>query len=236
MILQALRNEVIAQSSQAVWDDICQNASDTLMCIACGGSSDPFKNHCTEHLTEYGINPTQIQGFIDAIDNYTHIITNSGRFYLYENNRWVTDSDDSYGSNYHQMNENGGTGSIPVAEWEHLGIIVNKGDIIKELKFVCRTNSNEVTDIEFYIVNRVPTPITRWETGLDNDSEDVSTPIFQGNFVIPGMSGNMTDIRRRIMDINFQIPEDSFLSIYLRPVGDLDDTRYLYATWKWTIQ
>ena len=103
------------------------------------------------------------------------LINISGRFYCYTNNRWVTDSDDNYGSQYYQFNENCGTGLTPLIEWEHKGIIIPAGRKIKALHFAGDSNNSQITDLELYAVIRKPNPITKWETGMDGDGEQTRT-------------------------------------------------------------
>lgn len=172
-------------------------------------------------------------------DKPTSLITNSGRFYMYTNNRWITDSDDNYGTNYYQFTEGGGTAVNPVIEWEHMGFFVPKGKKIKKLHFTCRTNSAEVTDVEIYGFLRHPNPITVWETGMDADGEDTVVDLFREFFVSDApiaLAGNMVDRRRRTFTADIEVPEDSYLSIYVKPVGTITATRYLTASYTWEIE
>ncbi|MEL7428012.1 MAG: hypothetical protein AAFN81_33825 [Bacteroidota bacterium] len=164
-----------------------------------------------------------------------YTIQGAARFYCYTNNRWVTDSDDNYGTNYHQANENGGTGATPIVEWEHLGNLISQGRTINRLKIVGHSNNLQITDMEIYIVAKFPDTDARWETGIDNDAEDVTDVLFQGNFKTPTMTGNMNDLMKRDIQINYTFPRDGFLSLYVRPVGTLTATRYWRATWVWEI-
>lgn len=169
----------------------------------------------------------------------TSLIATSGRFYLYTDLRWVTDSDDNYGAAYYQFNESGGTGLDPITEWEHMGFFIPKGKTVKKLHFTCRANNTEVTDFEIHAVLRRPDPITRWETGMDNDAEDVDTLLLRDLFVAGSpitLGGNMGDRRRRTFDINTEATEDSYLSIYIKPIGVLSATRYLMTSYTWEIE
>lgn len=169
----------------------------------------------------------------------TSLLNNSGRFYLYTDNRWVTDSDDNYGLSYYQFNENCGTGVDPLIEWEHMGIFIPKGRTIKKLHFTCRANNVQVTDVEIYGLLRHPNPITRWESGMDNDSEDTVIELFRELFVenaSPALNGNMADRRRRTFVLDTEVPEDSYLSIYIKPVGTLTANRYLTTSYTWEVE
>jgi len=147
----------------------------------------------------------------------------------------VTDSDDNYGPNYYQMNETCGTGVLPDIEWEHMGYLIPKGKYIKDLKFAGKSNNTQVTDLEVYVICRRPDPITRWDTGMDNDLEDVQDVLYSGLFKEIQHTGNMNDFMLKTIDINYLVPEDSMISIYLRPVGGITATRYYSATWTWQI-
>lgn len=166
-------------------------------------------------------------------------IRRSGRFYLDTDNRWITSSDDLYGTNYYQFAENAGTGATPITEWEHMGEMIKAGTTIKTLNFAARANNLEVTDLEFYIIARQPNPITRWQTGLDNDGEDVNTLLHNGLYHTPAVgvtfSGAMNDLHWREIDINHTVTEDCILSIYLRPLGTITARRYLYSSWLWEL-
>ncbi len=166
----------------------------------------------------------------------TQLVSYSGRFYMYSDSRWVTESDDNYGSGYYQFAENAGYGTEPIYEWEHMGTMVPAGKVIKNLRFACRCNSSNVTDLEMRVVCKMPNPSSRWQTGVDNDSEVTITELYSGDFVDGTMSGNMQDMRMRKFDLNnFEAAEDCYLSIYIKPVRTGGGTKYLYSNWTWEI-
>jgi len=159
-------------------------------------------------------------------------ISGAGRFYCYSNRRWVTDSDDNYGSNLHQMNENCGTGTEPIIEWEHMGTLVQPGDVISKLHFSGKSNNNQVSDLEMRIVLKRPSNSSAWETGFDADGEVINEVIFSGNYKTAAMTGDMTDFMKRVIEFDPHVVEhQSMLSIYLRPIGTITGTRYFRATW-----
>lgn len=167
----------------------------------------------------------------------TSLIHCSGRHYLYADRRWVTSSDDQYGTNYYQIAESGGTGAEPIYEWEHMGNIIPKGRKIKNLTLIGRTNNTQVTNLELRVVCKRPNPITRWETGIDNDSEVSIDVLFSGLFKTTEMTGNTNDMMKRLIDLgNYEVPEDSMLSLYVKPVGTLTGTRYFYSNWVFEIE
>lgn len=168
------------------------------------------------------------------------LINGSGRFYDYADKRWVTDSDDNFGGNIENMNESGGTGANPLVEWEHMGILIPSGTLIRKLHMIGRTNNNDVTDQEFSLILRRPNPITRYQTGFDNDAEIETIEIYRGLWrdMVEGstgtpFSGNMNDRHGAIVDINFFLKGNAELSIYSRPVGTNTATRYFTHSYTW---
>lgn len=172
-------------------------------------------------------------------------IHNSGRFYLNRNRAWVTDSDDIYGVRFFQFGEQAGRGSSPVVGWEHQGFLVKKGQTIIEFVMSGRSNTGQVTDLEFALIFKRPNPISRWSTGIDNDREDfheLMTPQFKFKDAVsdtegqPNYAGDMNDTHRFIKEINYICPEDGFISIYVRPEGNLSSRRFFPCSYCWEVQ
>lgn len=167
----------------------------------------------------------------------TRLIPNSGRFYLYNNNRWVTDSDDNYGTNYYQFNENCGTDADPLIEWEHKGIVIPPGKIIKALHFGGDCNVTLVQDLEIVLVLRTP---NSWETGLSADTDDTEIVLYRDFFLNPAVgtqfTGNLFSTHNRTIELDQEVLDKSYLSIYLRPVGTFTGTRYFRSSYTWEIQ
>lgn len=166
----------------------------------------------------------------------TSLICGSGRWYCNADFRWVTCSDDNYGSSYYQFNESGGSGEDPICEWEHLGEIIPSGKKINKLFFLARANSTQITDFIISIQIRVPNPLTRYQSGIDNDGEMNNIEIYRGNFVEVGWSGNMADRRMKEIVLNHEVKDLSQLSIYIKPIGVNTGTRYLTTSWTWEIE
>ena len=166
-------------------------------------------------------------------------INNAGRVYCTQN-RWVTNSDDLYGPNYNQFNENCGSGNNPNIEWEHMGDLILPGTRVKSLTVAGRTTNNSVDDIEVYGLIRKPNPISRWETGMDNDSEDAVTDVFRGLFSNSGefthSGNNSNDMRLQRWEFDVPVTDYSMLSLYLRPVGNFSGTRHFPMTYVWELE
>lgn len=164
-------------------------------------------------------------------------IANSGRFYSYTNARWVTDSDDNYGGNNFQLNESGGTGTNPIYEWEHLGILLPSGTTLKSLNFACRSNNNQTSDFRIQVVERKPIVGTGWQSGIDADGEMTNTVVYEDTWrnSVGSFSGNMNDLHGAIMPINHTLSDLAMVSIYIKPIETNSATRYILATWTWEI-
>lgn len=175
-----------------------------------------------------------IQG--PAGPNSPSLILQSGRAYCYTDLRWVTGSDDNYGTSYYQFNESGGTGLEPVVEWEHQGQLIPQGRTLRNLYIAGRCNNVELTDVQIYIVMKHPTPITRWQTGYDNDGEDVVTVLYNDLWMTPTGGGTIftgatNDARMRSITLDHTVSETGYFSIYYKPVGALTANRYFLHNW-----
>lgn len=187
---------------------------------------------------------TQIGNRMKSASRYT--VGHSGRVYLYAaDDRWVTPYDDLYGPAYYQNAENGGTGTTPIIEWEHSGEMVKKGQIIHQLMLRGRvTDANAISDVELYAVyTRPDTEARLFNTGLDNDGEDIHTVLYQGLWRAGGgdesahSGGVINDKYRRHIDLNFTVPEHGDLRLYFKPISvdPRPDTSndYFYQAHKW---
>ena len=164
-------------------------------------------------------------------------IIQTGRYYAYTDLRWVTGDDDNYGPAYYQNNESGGTGTDPIVEWEHIGTLIPDGAKVKRITIRARTNNTTLTDGEFVIYKRSPSPVTRWETGFDNDGEDTVIELYRGMWWNnieagqPTFTGSTNDRHQRVFvmddtnDANLFTKDDE-LMIYFKPFGTLSANRY----------
>lgn len=163
------------------------------------------------------------------------LLSVSGRHYLRQN-RWYTGADDQYGFAYYQFSEYAGTGSTPLLEWEHMGVFLEAGQRLGKFRIAGRTNSTTVSDVQMFIVLRYPDNPSRWETGYDSDNEMGFTVLHNDMFANPSTGtpfsgGNMMDMRRRIIDLDHEVQQDCFFSIYMRPTTTSTSTRYFYHNW-----
>lgn len=171
------------------------------------------------------------------------IYQNSGRFYCYTSNNWVTDGDDNYGNNYYQFAETGASGAVPVYEWEHQGLLVQKKTTLKQFIISGRMNATDIADIKFHLVFRYPTLETGFINGYDNDGEMSSEVIYDDYFfnpdneVISGQpfGGAINDIHRRDINLNYTFNRDGFLSLYAKTLNTSTSTRYFLCSYRYDI-
>jgi hypothetical protein len=174
---------------------------------------------------------------------YMYVQQQSGRFYCYTDNRWISSSDDNYGSNYYQFAESGGKADNPVIEWEHQGVLMDKGETVRRLTFNARSNNNEVTDFNIRVYARFPTNPDKWRTGLSGDANMTNelllddmfmNPVDTPNWDLP-FTGNMKLHHRRTINLDYQMPADGWLSLYIKPKGIIKSTRYIMSTFRYDI-
>jgi len=158
----------------------------------------------------------------------TFQINNSGRVYLYNDTRWVTNSDDNYGPAYYQWVESGGTNADPAMEWEHKGDFVRAGTTLHELAIFGRIlNIATISDLEILVVytDAQGKLEATTGTGLDNDGEDVHTTLWRGFWKAGGVGVSaktipINDETKIIMPLgDFVVPNDGDVRIYFKPVN-----------------
>lgn len=171
------------------------------------------------------------------------LIPLSGRFYMETTigTRWVTDSDDNYGFNYHQLLEPSGDNQLnPIREWEHMGLVIPKGRSVKGLTMRGRANNVSVGDIEMVFMKTVSNPVSRETTGVDSDAEVTNTEIWRGLWLSSTdgngpMTGAINDRHTRYWTFDESFPDGGELSVYLRPTLPQTIRRYFNAAWTWEI-
>jgi len=152
-------------------------------------------------------------------------IRGSGRIYAYADNRWVTNSDDNYGTNYYQ----------------HQGDIILPGTIIKSLTVITRAtddgvpDGNGITDMSIKAIVKHPDPITRWETGVDSDGE-VSVDDIYSFKMMDAATGNVNDMHMRTVAIEHEVLQASLLSLYFKPEGARTATDYIQFSYMFQLQ
>lgn len=143
-----------------------------------------------------------------------------GRFYCYTNNRWVTHQT-SYGVQGENSSTNGGSGSDPAVGWEHMGVFLPQGAALKSLDGFLRASSTEVTGYDV----QVHFQTGPFDTGWNTDAETVRTSVAtqSGNTFLPGFNRLDLDLA------GFEAPADGFAVLFIRPIGTISATRYIYG-------
>lgn len=156
-----------------------------------------------------------------------------GRIYCYADNRWVTCADDNYGIGYYQFNEACGTGIDPIMEWGHMGILMMPNERLTDIIWQGWSNDaaldgNGVVDVEMSVIQKFPDPVTRYNTGFDNDSEIKTVELFRDRFWSPNdktqpeFDGNSNDMHLRHFHVKQGVQKNyaiSQLCIYFKPSG-----------------
>lgn len=143
-----------------------------------------------------------------------------GRFYCYTNNRWVTHQT-AYGVQGENSSTNGGAAADPVVGWEHMGVFLPQGAALKSLDGFLRASSSEVTgyDVRMYFQTGP------FDTGWNTDAETVRSLVAAqaGNTFLPGFNRLGLDLA------GFEAPADGFALLFIRPIGTISATRYIYG-------
>lgn len=159
----------------------------------------------------------------------------SGRIRMDEDGDWMTGADDVYGYNQPSQQESAGRGSTPDIEWEHMGILVPAGRRLGTFFIAGRSNNLDVEDIDLYIGVKFPDPVSRWESGIDNDNEVNFQVLYDDRFLLPSVgdpfTGKMNDLHKRRIALDYTLPEDGMFIFYARPVFKDDDDAWFYHSW-----
>jgi len=151
----------------------------------------------------------------------------TGRYYLYNAGRWVTDCDDNYSTAYVIFNEQAGSASEPVYEWEHMGEDYRSGTKIVDFTFTGRCNASDITDFEIRLVAKYPNDPKDWDTGFNSDSQVSVQTLFSGKYSDMGVpEGGKNNVTRGHIVINKVLNQDSYICMYIRKIGSASSTRY----------
>ena len=159
------------------------------------------------------------------------------RWYMYTDERWVTNANDVYGQNVENANKTGGIGTTPTAEYDLIGNFLKTGDVVKTLTFAGRATNLDVSNIELYAAFRYPdSPSHSWETGIEDDTDLINVVVYNDEFNAPvgytAFTGTIVSTHVRTVILDYTVPADGYLILYVRPLPDttIAATRYFYAT------
>jgi hypothetical protein len=144
-----------------------------------------------------------------------------GRYYCFTNNRWVTQQI-SYGVQSENNSNNCGTGTEPALSWQHMGAYLPKGATLQSLDGVLRRSFSEVTGFDLRVYLQHGPASGDWEA--DGDTTRLPVADLLGEPLSAGFNTLALGLGDTVM------PEDGFVMVYLRPVGSITATRYLYGS------
>jgi len=162
------------------------------------------------------------------------IISNGYRFYCYTNNRWVTSSDDLYGTSYYQASESGGTGTDPAIKWQQQGLFLAAGTKIHDIHVIGRASSTSLTDLECYGLIQRPNQTSEWGTGVNVNAQINTTDVIRDFWYAPAVgtvfAGVTTSLHKRTFSAEHELSADGFFTMFVKPVGTATANRYFYGT------
>lgn len=166
------------------------------------------------------------------------LICGAGRMDCTTSLAWMTTSDDNYGFGYYIFNEQAGTSTDPVIQYETLGYIIPAGKTVTKMYLAGITNDYAVTDIEISVYKRT----ADYAAGVDADGEDTETEIYRNFFIsnteegAETFGGSSDDLHMRECNINHEFTSTGFLDLYLKPSGTLGATKQFRMTYTFVIE
>lgn len=172
----------------------------------------------------YGTNGLGAKGFNKLFTRQR--LNFSGRYYLYNNNRWVG-TRNNWGVGTDNQNQNFGTGATPNVIWNNLGIgFLPAGAVLKRMVFYGRTNNAQVDDIEVHLSKQGDSLTTG---GFDSNGEADNVEVLPVT-ALNGSAPNMNDIQSWEVSLGDHVlTKDRCIIFACRPVGNLTGTRYWYV-------
>jgi hypothetical protein len=144
-----------------------------------------------------------------------------GRWYCYTDNRWVSHNT-AFGNQSDNINNNSGTGVDPSVDWTQLGALMPKDATLQNLTAALRRNNSQITGFDL----RVYFQTGPWSAGWDSDAASTRSLVFSEDGIT--LDGGFN---RYIAELGgYTAPEDGFILIFVRPVGTLSATRYLFSS------
>lgn len=143
-----------------------------------------------------------------------------GRFLCETDNRWIGFSN-TYGVQSQTHSTSSGTGLNPSVNRTNMGAFVPKGAVLERISGFMRGSNAEVTGCDVQVHFQTGPVGAPW---LAN--EDITrVPVAEapGTDVQPGYQKLDIDLGQMMA------PEDGFVLMFLRPVGSLSSSRYIYA-------
>ncbi|MEL7184661.1 MAG: DUF2793 domain-containing protein [Pseudomonadota bacterium] len=144
-----------------------------------------------------------------------------GRWYCETDNRWCGFSV-SHGPQTGNFAQTAGTDAEPSVNWQHYGICVEAGTILRRLKGLFRAPSASVTGYDIRVFFQHGAIGLNWFGNGNTIREEV----FAADAV--PVSAAWSDLAGPALD--YTAPADGSVLIYVRPVGTITARTYIYST------
>jgi hypothetical protein len=144
----------------------------------------------------------------------------SGRWSC-EANQW-SGMNASFGASGGSHSQAAGTGSEPEVDYTFTGPLVPGGATLTEIEGAFRRGDAEITAADI----RVTFQNGAWDGTWDSDAETASTVLFAADNI------TLSDAWTRVTGSlgGWVAPDDGFLLVFVRPVGALSATRFIYSS------
>jgi hypothetical protein len=144
-----------------------------------------------------------------------------GRVYCYTDNRWVTHHP-AFGVQTENVFSNGGTGAEPAVSWEDMSALVSQKSRLTTLEVALRSNSTEVTGYDLHVYYQTGP----WGAGWTSDGSVTRTLVgsVDNATVVAGFNRVTVDLGR------YEVQDDGFVMVFMRPIGTISATRYFYTS------
>ena len=127
-----------------------------------------------------------------------------------------------YGAQSENNSQNSETGAEPTESWTNLGPFIPENTQVQRLRIGLRVNNTEITGFDARVYFQTGPRNAGWSnTGTKN-----RTLIGSLDAVPLPLGMNRSDLNLG----GFVAPSDGYLLVFLRPVGALTATRYIYSS------
>jgi hypothetical protein len=144
-----------------------------------------------------------------------------GRVYCYTDNRWVTHNS-AFGAQTENVSSNGGTDAEPTKSWANMSVLVAQKSRLTTLEVALRPSSTEITGYDL----RVYFQTGPWGAGWTSNGSVTRTLLGSVD------SATVADGFNRVtVDLgDYEVSDDGFVVVFMRPIGTISATRYLYTS------
>jgi hypothetical protein len=182
------------------------------------------------------------------------LLQSSGRTYLYApdgngDTTWVADGHAAYGPWITNYTEIDGVGATPDFEYNVMGHWVTAGTKLKWIDYTLRiTDPVTITGLAFCAAARYGHDATAWVDGIA-EGGDMTNHVLVNSANVYTDSANQENgdfssvnkgqfIRFRYALDNYEMPQDGWLTTYLKPVraSDSTGTDYVYGMKTWAVE